>query len=82
MEVHGYGVITSHLVAVFWQSSGVASGFIRETDMAVSLQGVASLPCPLGSPHKFDVLFINLGVIIEVSSIIFALLSLQLIIIF
>ena len=28
------GGITSHLVAVFWQAGGVASGFVREAGMA------------------------------------------------
>ena len=43
------GEITSHLVAVFWQPSGVASGFIRETGMMGFIIRGGNLPCPLGN---------------------------------
>ncbi len=41
------GEITSHLVAVFGQQSGVANGFIRGTGMAGFILGGGSVPCPL-----------------------------------
>ncbi len=41
------GEITSHLVAVFWQQSGVASGLIRETGMASFIIWGASFSRPV-----------------------------------
>ena len=40
-----YREITSHLVAVFWQQSGVACGFLRGTGMAGFILWGGSVPC-------------------------------------
>ena len=46
------GEITSHLVAVFGQQSGLASGFIRETDMASFILRGGSFAMPVSGAYS------------------------------